>query len=143
MQRLQRQCARAEYCTQDIRRKALKALEGDSDSAERVVASLLADGYVDDRRYAGAYVREKASISGWGRVKISAMLRAKGIDRSVIDDALGEIESPKASARLSRLAAAKASSLQGDPAIRLKLLRFILSRGYTYEEAASAVQEVL
>lgn len=142
MQRLERQCARAEYCSSDVRRKALKALEGDADAAERVVSSLLEDGYVDDLRYAGAYAREKSSLSGWGRVKIAAMLRSRGIDRSVIEEALGEIESEKASARLSRLVSAKAAALKGDPAIRLKLLRFILSRGYTYEEASSALENL-
>ena len=143
LQRLERQCARAEYCTADVRRKALKALDGDADAAERVVASLLKDGYVDNLRYAGAFAREKASLQGWGRVKIAAMLRAKGIDRSLIEEALTEIEPEKASSRLSKLVAAKARTLQGDPAIRLKLLRFTLSRGYTYDEAAPAVEEVL
>ena len=58
LDRLQRQCARMEYCTSDIRRKALKALEGDAGAAERVVASLLEDRFVDDLRYASAFARE-------------------------------------------------------------------------------------
>ena len=126
-----------------MRRKALKALEGDAEAAERVVSSLVEEGYVDDLRYAGAFAREKSSLQGWGRVKIAAMLRAKGIDRSIIEEALTEIEPEKSSARLLKLASTKAATLKGDPSIKLKLLRFILSRGYTYDEAAAAAEEVL
>ena len=64
LERLERQCARAEYCTGDIRRKALKALEGDEEAAARIVDSLVQNRFVDDRRYAGAFVREKSSIQG-------------------------------------------------------------------------------
>ena len=72
--RLQRQCSRMEYCSRDIYRKALKALEGDAEAAERIVASLRADRFVDDLRYASAFAREKASLQGWGPVKISFQL---------------------------------------------------------------------
>ena len=41
LERLQRQCARMESCTFDVRRKAMKALEGDAEAADRIVASLV------------------------------------------------------------------------------------------------------
>ena len=52
----------------DIRRKALKALEGDGEAADRVVASLVKDKFVDDRRYAAAFAREKSALQWWGTV---------------------------------------------------------------------------
>ena len=70
LERLQRQCARMEYCVSDIRRKALKAMEGDADAADRIVASLVKDRFVDDRRFAAAFAREKSALQGWGTVKI-------------------------------------------------------------------------
>ena len=57
--RLQRQCSRMEYCSRDIYRKALKALDGNAEAAERVVSSLVGDRFVDDLRYASAFAREK------------------------------------------------------------------------------------
>lgn len=143
LDRLQRQCARMEYCTSDIRRKALKALEGDAGAAERVVASLLEDRFVDDLRYASAFAREKASLQGWGSVKIRFMLAEKGIAREVIDAALQEIEPEKASAKLRRVVEEKYRVLKDDPQCRLKLLKFVLSRGYTYDEVSSVVEEVM
>lgn len=131
--RLETQCAKTEYCTSDIRKKALTRLEGDEEAAEEVVAELVANGFVSDLRYAGAFAREKASLTGWGPVKIRFALGAKRIPAEVIDEALGEIESDKADARLEKLIEAKRRSLEGDPQIRLKLIKFALSRGYDYD----------
>ena len=130
---LENQCAKREYCTSDIYKKALDKLEGDSAAAEELVARLVADGFVSDLRYASAFAREKASLTGWGPVKIRFALSAKRIDREVIDEALGEIDAEKADAKLERLLEAKRRSLEGDPQIRLKLIKFALSRGYDYD----------
>ena len=90
LERLQRQCARAEYCSLDVRRKALRALEGDAAAADRVVESLLKDRFVDDARYAGAFTREKSSLSGWGARKIAYALRSKGVSAEIISEAISE-----------------------------------------------------
>ena len=132
--RLEARCARQEYCVGDIRSKALKALEGDAGRAAEVVESLVNDGFVDDARYAAAFAREKSSLSAWGPVKIRFALRAKGIADGVIGEALEQIDGDKAGERLDKLLQNKASALEGDPHIRLKMIKFALSRGYTYEE---------
>ena len=88
LERLQRQCARMEYCVSDIRRKALKAMEGDPDAADRIVASLVKDRFVDDRRFAAAFAREKSALQGWGTVKIRFQLRGKGVSDEIITEAL-------------------------------------------------------
>ena len=142
-ERLERQCARMEYCSSDIRRKALKALEGDAEAAERVLASLVENRFVDDLRYASAFAREKASLSAWGTVKIRYALAGKGIPRETVEAALGEIEQEKASARLDRLVREKYRTLREDPSCRLKLLKFVLGRGYRYDEADAAVKQIM
>ena len=139
LERLEAQCSKREYCSEDVRLKAFKALEGDMNGAAEIVASLVGDGFVDDKRYAGAFAREKASLTGWGPVKIRFALRAKRIAPEVIDEALAEIDGDKASEKLSRLIEAKRKSLEGDPQIKLKLIRFALSRGYEYD----AIQELV
>ena len=132
-----------EYCTFDIRRKALKAMEGDADAAERIVASLVADRFVDDRRYAGAFAREKSALQGWGAVKIRFLLRGKGISDGIIADALQEIDEEKAASKLDKLAADKYRLLKDDPQCKLKLLKALLSRGYGYDEVEAAVNQVM
>lgn len=138
----QAQCAKREYCAGDIRRKALEKLEWNREAAEEVVASLVADKFVDDARYASAFAREKSSLQGWGPVKIRFQLRAKGISEADISAALEEIDAEKASARFEKLLANKWHSLQDDPQGRLKLIKFALSRGYEYEEIESLIRQI-
>lgn len=133
LDRLEAQCSKREYCSADVRHKARKALEGDAARAEEVVESLLGNGFVDDARYAGAFAREKSSLDGWGPVKIRYALRMKGIADAAIGEALDGVDTDKAEARLSKLIEAKRKSLEGDPQIRLKLIKFALSRGYEYD----------
>lgn len=124
-------------------RKALKDLEGDEAGAARIVAALVADRYVDDRRYGGAFVREKSALQGWGAFKIRLALREKGLADEDIDAALAEADPEKAARRLEHLLREKCCLLQGDPEIRLKLLKYALGRGYSYEETAPVVEALL
>ena len=139
---LQNLCVRREYCTSDIRRKALDRCEGDKTLADELVASLKADRFVDDVRYASAFAREKSSLTGWGPVKIRFALKAKGLSEGDIAAGLAEIEPDRASSRLESLLQNKWKTLSDDPAGRLKLIRFALSRGYEYSQVEDIVNEI-
>ena len=142
LDKLRRLCSRREYCTSDILKKASEALDGDHNRAEEVLQVLVSERYVDDLRYASAYARDKASISGWGEVKIKYMLSAKGIARDVIAKALEEIDEGKAESRLEKLLENKWKSLKDDPQGKMKLIRFALGRGYGYEDISSLLGKV-
>lgn len=142
LSRLEAQCSKREYCRSDVMAKALKALEGDKEAAEEVVTSLVNDRYVDDLRYASAFAREKASITGWGPVKIRFMLSGKGISRETADAALEEIDAGSADAKMEKALRAKWRTLEGDPQAKLKLLKFALSRGYEYSAVNALVDEI-
>lgn len=140
--RLRALCSRREYCVEDVRQKALKAVDNDADAASKIVALLVNDKYVDDLRYASAFARDKSSIQGWGDVKIRYMLSAKGIEKSIVDAALEEIDMVKASDRLMRLLENKYKSLKGDPQWKLKLLRFASGRGYSYDKVSLCIKKL-
>lgn len=141
--RMRRLCSRREYCVGDIRKKLMVQLDGNAAEAAEILEHLMKEKYIDDLRYASAYARDKASISGWGATKIRYMLSAKGISSEVISQALEEIDSSKAQVRLDKLMENKFKSLKDDPQCRLKMLRFGLGRGYSYEDVASAVDALL
>lgn len=141
--KMRRMCSRREYCVADIRKKLLVQLDGNAAEADEIIAMLLNEKYVDDLRYASAYARDKASISGWGAVKIRYMLASKGVSADIIASALDEIDSGKAQARLDKLMETKFRTLKDDPQCRMKMLRFALGRGYGYEEAASIVEALI
>lgn len=142
LSRLEAQCVKREYCVRDIMAKALKAVEGNQAEADELVASLRADKFVDDARYAAAFAREKSSLTGWGPVKIRFVLRAKGLSETDIASGLAEIDSSRAEDRLERLTAAKWKSLQDDPQGKLKLIKFALSRGYDYDAVQAAISKL-
>lgn len=141
--RMRALCSRREYCRKDILKKVMTALDGDAAKAEEVVGKLVEERYVDDRRYAAAFARDKASIAGWGAAKIKYMLAAKGVDREIIASALEEVDVSRADARLEKLMENKARSLKDDPQRRMKLLRFGVGRGYGYEEVSSMIDRIL
>ena len=139
---LQTLCARREYCSADMYAKALSRLDGDERAAAEVVEALVRDRYVDDARYAAAFARDKASLDGWGPVKIRYALTARRLDRACIDAALSQVDADQASGCLRALLTARWKQLKGDPQARLKLIRYALSRGYEYAQVEALVREV-
>lgn len=142
LDRLRNQCSRREYCSSDVYKKALKAFDGDETLSNEVLGSLIKDKYVDDLRYASAYAREKSTISGWGCQKIRYALSLKKIPSEIISKALSSIDDNKAEERLMRLIANKSRSLAGDPQRKIKILRFLLGRGYSYEECKGKIEKI-
>lgn len=141
--RMRALCSRREYCRKDVMKKVMTALDGDVAKAEEVVAKLVEERYVDDLRYATAFARDKASIAGWGEAKIRYMLSSKGIDRELIAQALDEVDDKRAEIRLEKLMENKIRSLRDDPQRRLKLLRFGLGRGYSYDQVTEMIDKML
>ena len=140
---LMRLCARAEKSQEDARRLmrgwGLAEREG-----EQVLARLVRDRFIDDGRYAGAFVREKLRLSGWGEYKIRTALQRKRIDRALIDAALAEADRSGMDERLRRQLERKARTAKYTTQYELKtkLIRYGLSLGYDYEtvvEAASGL----
>lgn len=142
---MQSLCSRAEYAPKDVRAKIMRRLTAaqcpdPEPICTEILNSLLADGYLCESRFAAAFAREKAAFTGWGPLKISMALRAKGIGGDAIDAALEGLDMQEAESKLRKLIESKARSLQGDPQIRLKLIRYALSRGYNYSEVESIVR---
>lgn len=87
--KLTRYCAYQERSRAEVRQK-LRLLGADGDTAENIMLRLEEEGYINEERFAGAYVRGKFRNNGWGRLKIRNGLRAKGVDENLIRAALEE-----------------------------------------------------
>ena len=140
---LMRLCARAEKSQEDARRlmRGWGLAERD---AEGVLAKLVRDCFIDDARYAGAFVREKLRLSGWGEYKIRTALQRKRIDRALIDAALAQADRQDMAGRLRQQLERKMRTTRHTTQYELKtkLIRYGLSLGYDYEtvvEAASGL----
>ena len=136
-------CARSEQSSGDIELKLVKwGLT--REQVGNVLQRLIDCKYVDDARYARAYVREKFRFSGWGRVKIAYNLRLKGIDSDVIACALEEIEADEYREKLEHLVRAKYREVKSREPVRARaaLLRFAAGRGFESQLSVSAVNRV-
>lgn len=78
---LMRLCARAEKSEGDARR-LMRGWGVAEKDAEQVLGRLVRDRFIDDSRYAEAFVREKLRLSGWGEYKIRTALQRKGFRRN-------------------------------------------------------------
>ena len=140
---LMRLCARAEKSQEDARRlmRGWGLAERD---AEGVLAKLVRDCFIDDARYAGAFVREKLRLSGWGEYKIRTALQRKGVSKERIDAALSQADRSGMGERLAQQLERKARTVKyaTQYELKTKLIRYGLSLGYDYEavmDAASAM----
>lgn len=144
LQSLMRLCARGERSTGDAMR--LMRTWGVAESERQgVVDKLVAQRFIDNRRYAELYVREKSQLRSWGGRKIAQQLRIKGIERDVIAEALAAIDGDEQSERLQerlrrKMRQTKANS---DYEMRGKLLRYALGLGYDYDDACSALDKIM
>ena len=138
-----RLCARAEKSESDARRLMRGWGLTDRDAGQ-VLAKLVRDRFIDDGRYAEAFVREKLRLSGWGAYKIRTALQRKGIPKELIDAALAQADGTDMGERLTQMLVRKARTAKAATPydLKTKLIRYGLSLGYEYEaviEAASAM----
>ncbi|MDR3328672.1 MAG: RecX family transcriptional regulator [Prevotellaceae bacterium] len=135
LERLQRLCVRQEKCLSDVRRKLSLWGVGKEDAA-KVEQLLLAAKFVDEARYAAAFVREKSRLSRWGALKIRAALQAKRLPAAVVAEALAQLDGEQAAQNLLADLQRKAKTIRATSPqeLRAKLIRFGVSRGYGYEQ---------
>ena len=80
--RLATLCAQAEHCEKEMRDK-MKRWELDEAIQEKVISHLRKERYIDDERYARAFVKDKIRYNKWGRKKIEQALWLKQIDQDI------------------------------------------------------------
>lgn len=141
---LMRLCARSEKSSGDALR-LMRTWEVAERERQGVLQKLIDQRFIDDRRYAEAYTREKSSLAGWGRRKIALQLRQKGVARDIIEEVLTSIDGDEQSQRLvdklsRKMRSTKAAS---EYELRGKLLRYALSLGYDYDMAIEAIGRVI
>ena len=104
--------------------------------ARKVLSKLQSDRFIDDARYAEAFVRDKLNLSGWGAYKIKMTLRTKGVSKEVIDEVVAPmIDSTDMKERLEDIMQRKMRTLKFSSPYdaKTKLIRFAVSRGYDME----------
>ena len=127
-------CAQAEHCEQEMRDK-LKRWELDTAAADRIITRLQKERYIDDARYARAFVKDKIRYNKWGRRKVEQALWQKRIADDIRQQVLGEIDENEYLDVLRPLLKQKrrTTKAENDYALNQKLVRFALGRGFTFD----------
>ena len=124
-------CAQAEHCEQEMRDK-MKRWAIDPDAQDRVVARLIKERYIDNERYARAFVKDKIRYNKWGRRKVMQALWMKRIDDDILHQVLDEIDDKEYIDVLIPLLKQKRKTIKAksDYELNQKLVRFALGRGF-------------
>ena len=141
---LMRLCARAERSSGDALRLMRNWGVGQNEQ-QGVLQRLINERFIDDRRYAEAFVREKMRLSAWGKYKITAALKRKGIADEIITEAMAELNSSDNKKRLQDRLQAKIKHIKYDTEYQLKtkLIRYALSLGFEMDEVMDSVNDVM
>ena len=124
-------CSRQEKCSSEIMEK-LKKFKVQEASMVKVLQTLKKEGFIDESRYAGMFVRDKLRINRWGKIKIRYMLSAKRIPDEIIRDALDGIDDQNYLEILKEELSKKQKSVKAENPfeVRNKLARFAQQRGF-------------
>jgi regulatory protein len=137
--------ARRMYTTKEIRDKLVeRGYVGKI--IEDVIATLERYGYLNDRTYAEEWIDSRMRSKPKGKIALRRELKRKGIDTSIIEDALSQAFDQSKEAEMAMdLARRKIRSYNiDDPvAAKRKLQSFLLRRGFGFETVKDVIEQVM
>jgi regulatory protein len=132
--RLAALCAQAEHCQYEIKEK-MRRWELGEEAQTRIMERLVKERYIDEMRYARAFVKDKVVYNKWGRRKVEQALWQKQIDDDIRQSVLEEVDDETYVSVLRPLLKQKRKSTKAGSEYEMnqKLVRFALGRGFTFD----------
>lgn len=141
LKELRRWCAVQERCHEDIR---LKLIEHQifGDDLEDILATLITEDFLNETRYALAYVSGKFKINEWGRIKILSGLKQKKISQYNINKAIKQLDEIAYAQTLEKhfnkkLKEVKIKTQEG----KMKMMNFLLQKGFESDLILKKINE--
>lgn len=128
-------CSKSEKCINDIRAKLNEWKLTEDDENNAIIKELVENRFIDEKRYAAAFTRDKVRFNKWGKIKIKAMLKSRGINEGDIQHGLGMIDQDLYLQMIEEEIKEKNKSTRAKNHFERKgkLIRFASSRGYEQE----------
>lgn len=116
-------------------RNYLEKLDSDPEDIEKILIRLVDENFVDEKRFALAFTRDKFRFNKWGKVKIRMGLREKGINSEIIQISLDELDDDEYLNLALSLLKEKARSVKSSNEYdrKGKLARFLMQKGFESE----------
>lgn len=133
-QKLTDLCARSEHCQQEMLEKMRQWGVSEEEQAE-VMQRLVEERYVDDERFARAFIYDKIRYSKWGRRKVEQALWMKRIDEHISKPLLDEVDDEEYLKILRPMLKQKRKGIRAKSEYEatMKLIKYALSRGFTMD----------
>ncbi len=142
--KLEALCAYQERCSSELQKKLVQWRFNQEDM-DRLLAHLISDDFLNEERFALAFVSGKVNIKKWGRIKIRQQLKLKHISKYSIEKGIASIDEATYMDHLLSLTLHKFEQLRQDENSyekKVKIYRFLSSKGYEIELIRSAVDEI-
>lgn len=105
--------------------------------ADRVYDRLVAKGYIDDNKFARYWVENRNQTKGSSQRKLVNELRVKGVDMSVIDEAVQSSDRNDQD-EIKKIIIKKQNKYSDET----KLMQYLARQGFSYDDIKTALNEV-
>ena len=124
-------CAYQERAQQEVRDK-LYEWGLWPDAIENIIVNLIGGNFLNEERFAKAYVQGKFKQKNWGRIKIKQGLKLKKIPDALLKKALATIDADEYMATIAKVLQKKAALLKEKSPYkrRYKLQQYAVGRGF-------------
>ena len=141
---LRKYCVYQDRCHSEVRTRLIK-LKIYGDDLEDIIVDLINDDYLNEERFAKAYVRGKYRMKSWGRHKIKMHLIQKKVSEYCIKQGMKGILEEEYQEILERVLRKRADIRPGANAriLSMELGKYAQSRGFYYEEYKDIVSDLV
>jgi len=142
--RLMKLCSEYEKCKSDLMQKLIHWKIPD-DEASSIIERLESDNFINEERYALAFVKDKIRFNKWGRNKVRYQLGAKRISDENISIALTDYDEEEylAMVRKEILLKTRKVNANSDWERRGKVMQFSQTRGYESDIVMNILDDLL
>lgn len=134
-------CSQSEHCISELKNKLTQWSVTESDQF-KIIRYLKEEKYLDEKRFAFSYVKDKFRYNKWGKIKIRLELHQKKIEKELIEAALEEIDEEEYKGMIIRLAKEKEKKLtyRNEYERKGKLYRFLAGKGFEMDVISKIIQ---
>lgn len=127
----ERYCSGAEHCCHEVR-AMLERHGAESADIDNIIGYLIKEGFIDESRYARAFVHDKVRFAKWGRIKIAQALWQKRIPQDITDNALSSIDEDEYMAALKEILKSRSRAVKGNTEYerKMKTMKTVCGRGF-------------
>lgn len=142
--KLEHYCAYQERCHKEVTQKLMQ-MQMIPEARDHIIVHLLEHNFLNEERYAKAFVSGKFNIKKWGKQRLKLELKRKDISNYNIDSALKIIDEVDYYRVFNQLAEKKLESIKEPNKFKKKkkLIDYLLYRGWETHLVYDKVNELI